>query len=332
MPSIVIELTNHCNLSCQHCMEGRHSSDGQSLKLEILDKILQNCKEHGFDHLSFTGGEPTLHPRFNEILKNVYEAGYNFGFVTNGWNFVEMYSQLLPYRDRLRGITFSLDSAREEVHDRVRGRGAYRRLMKAFSICMVKDIPFTINTTVMSYNKGELKEMAELATKLGSRGLRFCHLMPTPGNVEKGLSLSPEECVVIEGIIGELQQSFPMPIIMAPGYHTTNLFPCSPLQSKELNIDWRGNVTLCCHLSGYGNGAIEGDIIGNLDTMSFAEAQKGFIHLNKTFHQDKRERYGKGEFRDSDYFPCFYCLNYFDKVDWLKDDHESPWSSLVWKV
>lgn len=330
MPSIVIELTNHCNLSCQHCLDNRHSADGENLEIEIIEKILQSSRGHGFDHLSFTGGEPTLHPRFNEILKNVYEAGFNFGFVTNGWNFTEIYKYLLPFRDRLKGVTFSLDSVREEVHDMVRGRGAYRRLMKAVSICMVKDIPFTINTVIMLHNKGELKEMAELVAKLGSRGLRFGYLMPTPQNVARGLTISPEECESSDGMIGGLQHSFTMPIIKAPGYYTTNLFPCNPLQSKELNIDWRGNVTLCCHLSGYGNGAIEGDIIGNLDTVCFAEAHKRFIHLNKTFHQDKRERYGKGEFQDSDYSPCFYCLNYFDKVDWLKDYHESPWSSLVW--
>jgi hypothetical protein len=156
--------------------------------------------------------------------------------------------------------------------------------------------------------------------------------MPTPRNIENGLTISPEECVVVEGVIGGLQQSFTLPIIMAPGYYTTNLFPCDPLQSEELNVDWRGNVTLCCHLSGYGNGAIAGDVVDNLDTMTFAEAQKRFIHLNKTFHQDKRERHCKGEFQDSDYFPCFYCLNYFDKVDWLKGYGKNPWSRLVWSV
>ncbi len=330
MPSIVIELTNYCNLRCHHCMDSRHSINGESLKMEIIENILQNAGNYAFDFLSFTGGEPTLHPRFNEILKRVYEAGYNFGFVTNGWNFADVYEDLLPYRDRLRGITFSLDSSSEERHDRVRGRGSYRQVMKALSICMVKDIPFTINTTIMFHNKGELEEMAALAVKLGSHGLRFGHLMPTPRNIAKGQTISLEESVVIGNIIGKLQQSFTMPIIMAPGYYTTNLFPCSPLQLEELNVDWQGNMTLCCHLSGYTKGSTDADIIGNLDTMSFAEAHKSLIYLNKKFQQDKRERYRKGGFQDSDYFPCFYCLNYFDKVDWLKDNHESSSSSLVW--
>ncbi|MDR4497682.1 MAG: radical SAM protein [Candidatus Scalindua sp.] len=315
MPSIVIELTNHCNLSCQHCLDGRHSSDGGNLKIEIVEKILQDAKGIKIDFLSFTGGEPTLHPRFTEILKKVYEAEYNFGFVTNGWNFTEMYRHLLPFRDRLRGITFSLDGSREETHDRIRGKGSYRRVMQDVSICIVKDIPFTINTTVMFHTKGKLKEMAELATKLGSRGLRFGHLMPTPRNIANGLTISPEECVVVEGMIGKLQQSFTMPIIMAPGYYTTNLFPCATLQMQEFNIDWRGNVTFCCHMSGHGNGTGNKDVIGNLDEMSFAETYKRFINLDEKFRKEKIERHSKREFKDSDYFPCWYCVNYFKKVD-----------------
>src|SRR6266851_5319346 len=139
MARIVIELTNRCNLSCTHCFEGRHSADGD-IKIEIIEKILQSAKDHGFNHLSFTGGDPTVHPRFIEIIKMVSESGYSISFVTNGQNFTKIYQNLLPYRDRLAGITFSLDGAREETHDRLCGKGSYRRVMKAVSVCVVKDI------------------------------------------------------------------------------------------------------------------------------------------------------------------------------------------------
>jgi len=75
---------------------------------------------HGFDRLSFTGGEPTMHPRFSEILKMAYESGYSFGFVTNGWNFPGIYKTLLPFREQFTVVTFSLDGAKEETHDRLR--------------------------------------------------------------------------------------------------------------------------------------------------------------------------------------------------------------------
>ena len=290
MPRIVIELTNRCNLSCHHCFDGRHSADGD-LKIEIIEKILLSAKAHGFEHLSFTGGDPTVHPGFIEILKMVFEARYNFSFVTNGWNFTKIYGKILPYRDRLTGITFSLDGAREETHDRLRGRGSYRRVMKAVSICVVKDIPFTFNMVITSHNRGEVEEMVELATKLGSRGLRFGHLMPTPLTTMQNLDLSPAERREVETIIWQLQKTFPIPIVMAPGYYTTNLFLCAPLQMQEFNIDWRGNVTKCCHLSGHGDGVGNEDVIGNLGEMTFSEAYERLVEANRKFHREKLEHY-----------------------------------------
>ena len=329
MPGILIELTNRCNLSCHHCLDGRHRGDGD-LKIEILERILQHARVHGFDHLSFTGGEPTLHPRDTEILTMVSEAGYNFGFVTNGWNFTRIYDKLLPHRNRLTGITFSLEGAREETHDRLRGRGSYRKVMQAVSICVVKDIPFTFNTVITSHNRGELHEIAGLATKLGSRGLRFGHLVPTPRIVSGNMDLSPVERRQAEGIICQLQKTSSIPIVMAPGYYTTELFPCAPLQMQEINVDWRANITMCCNLSGHGEGVGNDDITGNLNEMSFSEAYGRLVQANGKFQKDKLVLHDKGKFKDSDFFPCWYCLNYFKKVDWLKKFPSNDWSRGVW--
>ncbi|TLD42025.1 MAG: radical SAM domain protein [Candidatus Jettenia ecosi] len=326
---MLIELTNRCNLSCHHCLDRRHSGDGD-LKIEIFERILQNARKHGFDYISFTGGEPTLHPGFTEMLTMVSEAGYNFGFVTNGWNFTRIYEKLLPHSNKLTGITFSLDGAREETHDRLRGRDSYRRMMQAVSICVVKDVPFTFNTVITSYNRGELKEMAGLAAKLGSRGLRFGHLISHPRTETEYLGLSPAERKETEAIIWQLQNTLHMPIVMASGYYTTDLFPCAPLKMQEISVNWRGNITACCNLSGHGEDVGNDDIIGNLHEMRFSEAYGRLVQANRKFQKDKHTLYNNGKFKDSDYFPCWYCLNYFRKVDWLSYYPENPWSSLVW--
>jgi MoaA/NifB/PqqE/SkfB family radical SAM enzyme len=120
MGKIVIELTNRCNLSCQHCFSRRHGGR-DDLPLSVIKRILAEAKTHDFDHLSFTGGEPTIHPDFAEMLRLTHQAGYRFGFNSNGWNFRKIYPYLLPFRESLSTITFSLDGATEETHDRLRG-------------------------------------------------------------------------------------------------------------------------------------------------------------------------------------------------------------------
>ena len=118
MPRLVIELTNRCNLSCGHCFDERHAASGD-LSLEVIEKVLREGKGCGIEQLSFTGGEPTIHRRFKEIIQRVAKAGYRFSFVSNGVSFPRIYPLLLKHRRWFVGVTFSLDGAREETHDQL---------------------------------------------------------------------------------------------------------------------------------------------------------------------------------------------------------------------
>jgi MoaA/NifB/PqqE/SkfB family radical SAM enzyme len=283
--------------------------------MESIEKILQEAKSIGFKDLSFTGGEPTLHPGFQQILSKACGAGYRFGFVSNGWNFTDVYEQVLNLREHLNGVTFSLDGAEEQTHDRMRGEGSFRRLMSAVSICVAKDIPFTLNALITSNNCHELTGIIDMAVKLGSGGLRFGHLIPAKSFVLKRLVLTPEEKDAADKTVLKSGKNREIPVYLAPGYYTENLFPCDPLQMKEINVDWLGNVTMCCHLSGYGDRSETADIIGNLDDISFSEANKRLKLLNRKFRQNKLAHFAGKEIKNADFFPCMYCLQYFNKKD-----------------
>jgi MoaA/NifB/PqqE/SkfB family radical SAM enzyme len=311
---LVIELTNRCNLSCQHCFEERHAATGD-LSLEILDKVLQEAKACGIDHLAFTGGEPTIHRRFGEIVRRVCEAGYTFGFVSNGVNLPRIYPLLVRHRRWFKGATFSLDGAREQTHDSLRGKGSYRQVMRAASVSIAKDLPFTLNMVLTARNRREVEEMVGLAARLGSGGVRFGHLMPTPDTARHGLDLSPAERREVEAQIWRLQKDASVPITMAPGYFSESpFFPCGPLELEEFNLDYRGNLTLCCQLSGYAGGTIGTDVMGNLHDVSLAEACDRFRQRVETYLADKQERVALGQFTELDHFPCWYCAKYLDKV------------------
>jgi MoaA/NifB/PqqE/SkfB family radical SAM enzyme len=326
MARIVVELTNRCNLRCQHCFEERHAATGD-LPLAIIEKVLREGKDCGIDHLALTGGEPTLHRQFAEIIRQVCEAEYTFSFVSNGVNFPQIYPLLLLHRQWFTGVTFSLDGACEETHDRLRGTGSYRRVLRAASICVVKDLPFTLNMVLTAQNRHEVEEMVWLAGRLGSHGVRFGHLMSTPETALRRLDLSPHERREVEAEIWRLQKSAVVPVGMAPGYFSESpFFPCAPLELKEFNLDYRGNLTLCCQLSGYSGGTPGTDVMGNLHDVSLAEACERFRQRVATYLADKQERVRQGEFSELDHFPCWYCVNYLDKVPWLRHVPQHPWA------
>jgi MoaA/NifB/PqqE/SkfB family radical SAM enzyme len=70
MARMIIELTNRCNLRCQHCFAERHAASGE-LPLAVLETVLRGGKQCGINHLAFTEGEPTLHRQFPEISERV---------------------------------------------------------------------------------------------------------------------------------------------------------------------------------------------------------------------------------------------------------------------
>jgi MoaA/NifB/PqqE/SkfB family radical SAM enzyme len=314
MARLVIELTNRCNLRCRHCFEERHAGSGD-LPLEIIKKVLSEGKSCGIDHLAFTGGEPTLHRQFDEIISRVCKAGYTFSLVSNGVNFPHVYPVLLLHRQWFNGVTFSLDGAREETHDRLRGKGSYRQVMRAATICVFKELPFTLNMVLTAQNRHEVGGMVSLAERLGSGGVRFGHLMSTNETAARGLDLSPQERRAAEGDIWRLQKSAAVSVGMAPGYFSESpFFPCAPLELKEFNLDYRGNLALCCHLSGY-SGVNQGtDVMGNLHELSLAEACERFHQRVAGYLADKRDTVNRGEFSELDHFPCWYCVKYLGKL------------------
>ncbi len=293
------------------------------LPLAVLDTLLRGAKARGFEELAFTGGEPTLHPRFFEIVERTAEAGYTYGLVSNGWNFPHVYSRLLPFRDQLAGITFSLDGATEATHDALRGTGSYRRLLQAISVCVASDLPFSLNMVVTRRNRTELAALAELGAALGARGVRYGPLMP---GGDPTLELTLEERRASESAIRALQPGSPIPVALAPGYETDELFPCAPLNLEEFNIDWRGNLTHCCHLSGYADSGT--DIVGNLRVLSFSEAWSRLRAANARFIREKQTRQAAGRLSEADRFPCLYCCGYFNKLASGRADHRQPTASL----
>ena len=66
----IIEVTDRCNLTCPTCYANSSPAHGRHRTLEevkwMLDIIVANEKEP--DVVQISGGEPTLHPQFFEIL------------------------------------------------------------------------------------------------------------------------------------------------------------------------------------------------------------------------------------------------------------------------
>ena len=306
MKRIVLELTDRCNLRCRHCFAGRHGGKGL-LSSGIFARILSEALSLGYTELALTGGEPTLHPQFSHFLSQAASAGYRVGFVTNGWSFPQQYRHVLALRSALTFVTFSLDGASADTHDDIRGSGSYRRVLQAMSVCVATHIPFTANMVLTQANHHELEDLAALCEALGAQGLRFGHFIEAGQPDASRLALDADERRAIEERIRALDGRFRMPVGIAPGYFTKVLFPCAPLNDEEINIDWRGYVSRCCHLSGPAWGQPT-EPTGTLRDASLGELVEKVVEDSNRLRADKTARKKTDALSSEDLWPCHYCV------------------------
>jgi hypothetical protein len=165
----LIEVTDHCNLRCPICYadSGPHRPGYRDLATieRMLDAVVANEGEP--DVVQISGGEPTLHPRFFDILDAARRRPIRHLMVnTNGLRiakeaeFVERLAGYLPGFE----LYLQFDSLRDEVHQELRGAKLREIRLRALENLNRHDISTTLVVTVKKgLNDGELGEIIDFA-------------------------------------------------------------------------------------------------------------------------------------------------------------------------
>lgn len=171
------ECTLRCDLSCAHCgSDCRADSAVPDMPLADFLAVLRSIKarvDPATVSIGITGGEPSVREDLEECGAAIWEMGFSWGMVSNGWS-------LSPARlERLRpaglgSLTISIDGL-EASHDRLRGRkGSYTRAMEALSAAAA--IPGLNLDVVTCVNQANLDELPALRAALMAEGLRSWRL------------------------------------------------------------------------------------------------------------------------------------------------------------
>ena len=327
-----VELANICNLHCSYCFRSEdnlYSHHAEFFPLELLRRIIDEARATAqITRINFTGGEPTLHPQFSQILETVADRGLLASFVTNGWHFERTWPALNANRKAVSHVAFSLDGVDRETHDRWRGNGSFDRLIRAFSRCYIAQLPFAIKIVVRRDLVDQLERIAIFAARMGAAALNFVHVMPTSSKFENDVALNREEQRAVEEEIAILARIFKLKIGIDVGYYNIDeqRAPCSPLAGTSMNVDYRGRLSLCCNLSGFRGAAEEPDVVADLNveplssalvklrTLAAAQIEKRRNALVTLRSQGARPDLYVGS-------PCLFCLQSYGKIPWHNGNH-----------
>ena len=187
------EIISSCNLSCKHCSD---LLSGQVEMLEV-DEILNfhnKISELGILDSVVTGGEPTLHPKFKEIVFGLSEYG-NVVITTNATAIsYEMVKEILNYNKNIH-IQISLDGLSRETFEKIRGKGQYDKVIAIINQIihdgLQKQLAFSM--TIMKDNYSEVGGLIDFASKNGIRVVHFPQLLPI-GNAKKNWEDIAPDC------------------------------------------------------------------------------------------------------------------------------------------
>ena len=125
-PSLaVIDITNRCNYKCPVCFAEINGGDHYSLSLEQIGKMLKSLldRPNPCRNIQFSGGEPTLHPQFLDILRQARDLGFtHIQVATNGSRFADPNYVRLCEDAGLHTLYLQFDGMSDDVYLKLRGQ------------------------------------------------------------------------------------------------------------------------------------------------------------------------------------------------------------------
>lgn len=135
---LTLTITSRCNLRCRHCWpESGPDVVNAHVPFESLSHVIQQWHDAGLRQICITGGEPLVHPQWQEILSDCCSKPgiKEVRLQTNGTLFSSKVVDLLT-RSGYHKVTLhiSLDGCGPEGHDTIRGKGSFVKTLAALQL------------------------------------------------------------------------------------------------------------------------------------------------------------------------------------------------------
>jgi MoaA/NifB/PqqE/SkfB family radical SAM enzyme/SAM-dependent methyltransferase len=171
-----LQINNACNLSCRHCLVSSGPDGIPGMPTAEVVAAIDAAAALGAERVYITGGEPFLRKDIVQLARHITETrGCELILLTNATLFVgRVRGQLSSLsRERVK-FQVSIDGARPETNDRVRGSGTFARALDGARV--VSDLGFEVALTTVATeeNLSELPELTRIARRVGARSQ---HLM-----------------------------------------------------------------------------------------------------------------------------------------------------------
>lgn len=194
-PKMNLMITGKCNYNCLHCF---NAADNAPLMtewtFEELCDLFDQARDCGIHAITITGGEPMVHKRFMDILREIHKRGM---FVeelnTNGYFITQEMLDEMKTFGCCPLIKISFDGIGH--HDWMRDRkGAEQRTLDSMKLCIANGFGVKAQTQVHRKNARSMMLTARVLGEMGVNEMRIIRTTEVP----RWLENAGDACLEIE--------------------------------------------------------------------------------------------------------------------------------------
>ncbi len=188
------QITNECNLACLHCIE--ESGPGKAFKDELgreeIVAVLDQLVKEAVPYVSFSGGEPMVHPHFFEMVERLSGTGVALKIETNGhYLTAETCRRLKEFG--VKAVQVSLDGASPAAFNKMRVHGRLERALEGLRHLKEAGVPIEINFVPARFSIGEVGQVVDMAYEAGAYSFYTGPLMYTGNAVRSWHITGPSQ-------------------------------------------------------------------------------------------------------------------------------------------
>lgn len=176
---IFLSVTHRCNLCCFHCSVFPSDYKNNELTTKELFALIDELADLKIFTVRISGGEPFMRKDIMNIIEKIVLNNMRLSINTNAM-FISgtITKKLSKYRNRIDDIMVSIDGSRAEIHEKLRGKGSFERMIDGVRKLTQAGLSVSAYTTVVKYNFNDIDDIIKLCKKLGIKHVKFNELLP----------------------------------------------------------------------------------------------------------------------------------------------------------
>ncbi|MCU4174772.1 radical SAM/SPASM domain-containing protein [Carboxylicivirga sp. N1Y90] len=263
IPNISVEITSECNLNCKYCynhwrpQENREILNSYKKAKKVIKQLL---KQVDVETITFTGGEPFISERFEEILLFTRLKKKKVNVITNGQSIsdeviesiVKMGIQLfeLPFHsmypvihDSMTGKNGSWKKSMDSIH-RLVNRGGYVVPV----IILTKLNSYHIEETLEALSKLKLNRIVINRFNIGGNGIKHSNELLLSSEELNETFTKINTCATELGLDISSNVCTPFCLLNPLDFANIEFSSCpTNILQRPLTIDLNGDLRICNH-------------------------------------------------------------------------------------